>query len=231
MQARALVGAVFAPHHAEDAQFGVARLTAQDLNDLVVLRLGQLMGGDQLGRESRHACASAETMERNISRPSVEPMSGSEARSGCGIMPITLRCRIQHAGDIARRSVRVIEIAEHHAVVGFEFIEGALIRDVAALAVSDRHTQHLAACGRRREGRIGGFGPKRALRGKRISDPRCAPVHPEQARPRPESETRCKCPAPGRRQRRSASPPASPERTWRSLRSAGNRRKRIRRAG
>ena len=36
MQARALVGAVLAPHHAEDAEFGVARLAAQDVDDLVV---------------------------------------------------------------------------------------------------------------------------------------------------------------------------------------------------
>jgi len=37
-------------------------------------------------------------MERNITKPSVDPMSASEARSGCGIMPITLRAGFSTPG-------------------------------------------------------------------------------------------------------------------------------------
>src|SRR6476660_6197039 len=95
MQPRALVRAVLAPHYAEDAKLGVARLAPQNLDDLLVLRLGQLMRGDQIRRDSRHAWASAVTMDLNTTRPSVDPISSSAARSGCGIMPITLRLRLR----------------------------------------------------------------------------------------------------------------------------------------
>src|SRR5579859_6062398 len=95
MQPRALIRAVLAPHHTENAQLGVARLAPQDPDDLPVLRLGQLMRGDEIRRDRGHAWASAVTMDLKTTSPSVEPISSSAARSGCGIMPITLRSRLR----------------------------------------------------------------------------------------------------------------------------------------
>ncbi len=86
-------------------------------------------------------------MDSRITRPSAEPSRGSEARSGCGIRPMTLRLRAQNPGDIAQRSVGIVEIAEHDAVFGFELIEDAVIGEVAALPVSHGEAQDLARCG------------------------------------------------------------------------------------
>ena len=50
VDAGTLVGAVFAPHHAEDAEFGITGLAAEQSDDLLVLRGGELVLFDQLGR-------------------------------------------------------------------------------------------------------------------------------------------------------------------------------------
>ena len=71
MQARAFVGAVLAPHHAEDAEFGVGGLAAEERDDFVVFRRRQLVGFDDLGRHRQPArnagwgvrAASEETMD------------------------------------------------------------------------------------------------------------------------------------------------------------------------
>src|SRR6185436_8061146 len=94
VQPRALIRAVLAPHHAENAELRIGRFAPENSDDFVVLRPGQLMRGDQLGRDGGHACANAATMDLNTTSPSVEPISGSAARSGCGIIPITLRSRL-----------------------------------------------------------------------------------------------------------------------------------------
>ena len=52
---------------------------------------------------------------------------------------------VEDAGDVAQRAVRVVDIAEGDAVLGFEFVERALVGVVAALAVGDREVQDLAA--------------------------------------------------------------------------------------
>ena len=53
-------------------------------------------------------------------------------------MPMTLRSRIEDAGDVAQGAVGIVEVAEGHAVFGFEFIERAVVGEVAAFAVGDR---------------------------------------------------------------------------------------------
>ena len=65
-------------------------------------------------------------------------------------MPITLRSSLQNAGDVAQRSVGIIQVAQHHAILGFELVERALVGEVAAFAVRDGHAQNLALRGRRR---------------------------------------------------------------------------------
>ena len=99
MDARTLIGAVLAPHNAENAQFGVGRLAAEKSHDLVVLRDGELMLRDQLGCDFHESTGTAVGIDASIDSktpiPSVEPINGSQARSGCGIMPITLRSRLR----------------------------------------------------------------------------------------------------------------------------------------
>ena len=103
MNARALVGAVLAPHHGEDAEFGVGGLAAEDTDHLVIFAGRELMLGDDFrGKSGAHAGTAARgvvwtidcTMDWNTINPSVEPISGSVRRSGWGIMPITLRSRL-----------------------------------------------------------------------------------------------------------------------------------------
>src|ERR1019366_426179 len=97
VQAGALVRAVLAPHHRKYAQLGVARFAAEDIDDLAVFLRRQLMLGHQLGSHDggTHARTAASSIDRKTTRPSDEPISGSVARSGCGIMPITLRSRFR----------------------------------------------------------------------------------------------------------------------------------------
>src|SRR5262249_39072478 len=93
MDARAFVGAVLAPHHAEDAQLGITGLAAQDLADRRVFGFGELVLGNEVWGDG-HAATATRRSEWKTTRPSVECMSGSVARSGWGIMPITLRCSL-----------------------------------------------------------------------------------------------------------------------------------------
>jgi len=97
MQPRALVGAVLAPHDAEDAQLRVGGLAAQNREDLLVFFRRELVRLNNLRGDFAHDYLTAieETMERNSTRPSVEPISGSLARSGWGISPSTLRSRFR----------------------------------------------------------------------------------------------------------------------------------------
>ncbi len=48
MNTRAFVRAMLAPHHAEDAEFGIGRLAPEQRDDLFVLRLGELVSFDGL---------------------------------------------------------------------------------------------------------------------------------------------------------------------------------------
>src|SRR5262249_47798347 len=91
VDARTLVAAVFAPHHAEDAEFGVRGLPFQDRNDALVFGFCQIvLLKDVLGNHLR-APANAFTIDSKINFPSVLPKTDSLDRSGCGIMPRTFR--------------------------------------------------------------------------------------------------------------------------------------------
>ena len=88
---------MLAPHHGEDAEFGVGGLAAENGDDLLVLVRRELMLRDDVGSDRCHVSFAppARTSELRITSPSVEPISGSAARSGCGIMPSTLRSRFR----------------------------------------------------------------------------------------------------------------------------------------
>ena len=58
-------------------------------------------------------------------RPSLEPRSGSMARSGCGISPTTLPGAVTDPGYVVDRAVRVGEVAEHDTIFRAKFGQGA----------------------------------------------------------------------------------------------------------
>src|SRR5262249_53217631 len=95
VHARALVAAVLRPHHREDPELGEVRLAAQALHDAAVLVRRQAMPVENVALD--HRTAIAPTTDSKIMRPSTPPTSGSHARSGCGIIPTTLRCSLQIA--------------------------------------------------------------------------------------------------------------------------------------
>ena len=51
---------------------------------------------------------------------------------------MTLRLSLQMPGDVAQRAVGIIHIAQHHAVLGFQLVERAVVGEVAALAMRHR---------------------------------------------------------------------------------------------
>src|SRR4051794_12598303 len=89
--ARVLVGTVLGPEQAEHRQLDVVRVAAQLLADQLELGVGQpqlaVLGGLDAHAATRPSTAPA---PRNSRSPSVEPVSGSTACSGCGISPRTL---------------------------------------------------------------------------------------------------------------------------------------------
>src|SRR5215475_8383147 len=94
MNPRALIRAVLAPHHAEDSELRIPRFAAKDRDNLLVFVRRELVLCDEIfGDRHRHARTATRIMEWNMVRPSLDPSRSSDARSGCGIMPMTLRSR------------------------------------------------------------------------------------------------------------------------------------------
>ena len=89
--------------------------------------------------------------------PSVEPISGSRGALGVRHHAHHVALAVQDAGDVAQRAVGIVDVAEGDAVFGFEFVERALVGEVAAFAVGDGQAQDLAFLRRAGEGRIGGL--------------------------------------------------------------------------
>src|SRR5205823_2876806 len=99
---RRFVRAVLAPHHREDTQLGVRRRAPEDVVNALEFVGGQAVLLGELRRDLRfgflHAPtragaprteASADSNSRRPSSPP-SPSSASQARSGCGMRPITL---------------------------------------------------------------------------------------------------------------------------------------------
>ena len=117
VHARALVAAVLGPHHREDAELGQVRLAAQEarrcarirpasgrgvrapwsIMDHLRARLSVEAGTARLALSDVSASDDSRRAitDSKITRPSALPSSGSHARSGCGIMPTTLRASLQ----------------------------------------------------------------------------------------------------------------------------------------
>ena len=93
LTAGVFVGAVLAPHHREHAQFRFVGFPAQPFLNPVKLLRGQPKFQGKIPR--LHEDLPAPAAPRRIPRPSIPPISGSQQRSGCGIMPSTLPSRLR----------------------------------------------------------------------------------------------------------------------------------------
>ena len=97
------------------------------------------------------------TTDSNSTRPSALPSTRSQARSGCGIRPTTLRASLQIPAMLrtepfglaaSLRSALRVAVAEDDAAARLQRVDHLGVGEVVAFAVSDRQLQHLA--GRRR---------------------------------------------------------------------------------
>ena len=92
---------------------------------------------------------SARTTDSNSTSPSPLPSIGSQARSGCGIMPTTLRRSLQMPAmfraapfgfaRLRRLAGRGVDVAEDHPAIPLERVEHVVGREVVAFAVVDRN--------------------------------------------------------------------------------------------
>ena len=152
VKARALVGAVLAPHHAEDAELGVGGLAPQQRHDLPIFALRQLMEGDQIGSDRAHSRGAGDGPREGFQNH--QSVGGSHQRLGGAFRmrhhAHDIALFVQNAGDVAQGAVGIIEIAEHHAIFGFQLIERALVGNITAFSMRDGQMQNLAFCRRRR---------------------------------------------------------------------------------
>jgi len=125
---------------------------------------------DEIGsdRARRHARTAARIIEGEMVKPSLESHEVLLGPSGCGIKPITLRPWLSTPAIIAHRPVG-IQVAEGDAVLRLELVQGALVGDVAALAVGNGKAEDFALVGA--EVKASGWsGCADGRRGKRIGD-------------------------------------------------------------
>ena len=105
--------------------------------------------------------------------------------------------RVGDAGDVAVRAVRVdVDVAGDDPALGLELVEGALVGDVAALAVLQRDDDLLA--GARSRGPGGGrrSRPAAAGRGRRSAGGRCGSARRAAGATRTGPGSRCRCRGP-----------------------------------
>ena len=128
-----LVGAMLRPHHREDAELDQVRRTPDQLDDLLVLVPVQPVRLDRFRR--RHPRPTVRNRESKIGP--APGMSGT-------CVDVTFRMRHQpqyvtgsigDSGDVARRAVRILDVAEHHPPLAFQPIQHLGSRSVVAVAV------------------------------------------------------------------------------------------------
>src|SRR5690242_18849651 len=86
------------PHHRENAKLRDVRVPSQNGFDAQILFVSETVSMNKI-RRNRTSHAEVIKTDPNIDRsrgkPSSLPSRASQARSGCGIIPTTLRCRLQ----------------------------------------------------------------------------------------------------------------------------------------
>src|SRR3954467_11824596 len=100
---RALVAAVLGPHHRKNSKLRQRRFASQRLDDAIVFVGGKPVPFQQRGVDGTHGAAvlirppaaTWDSTDSNSTRPSALPSIDSQARSGCGISPTTLRAALQ----------------------------------------------------------------------------------------------------------------------------------------
>ena len=158
-----LVGAVLAPHHRVDGQLGAGRAAAEDLADpgVLVLLHAQLGEGLRLVRRVGRVLDGVDTHAGTPAREREEaeavgarPGQRLDGVLGVRHQPDDVAGRVGDAGDVAVGAVGVAaEVAHDDPALGLELVEGALVGDVAALAVLQRDDDLLALAVLARPGR------------------------------------------------------------------------------
>src|SRR5689334_17922117 len=84
---------MLAPHDRENTQFDKIWISTKQLPDARIFVPRQAVRANDLRRDRRVPAHQDSASSRlwNMARPEVEPSSGSQARSGCGIRPRILR--------------------------------------------------------------------------------------------------------------------------------------------
>ena len=121
-----------------------------------------LMTSSRAVREAPCAGERARSPIRTARSPSALPSTVSQARSGCGIRPTTLRRSLQIPAMLLSDAVRVglvgdraarVAVAEDHAPLDSSALDHVRLGEVVALAVRDRNA---AAPGRGRHATVNG---------------------------------------------------------------------------
>ena len=178
VHARALVAAVLRPHHGEDAQLGrgsargratrrsavLVGASGRGARGCLVVRRCIVMRGRSRAARATAPDANGGTTDSNITQAVGLPSAISQARSGCGIRPTTLRRSLQMPAMLFDRAVgiRLVgrrrprrRVAEDDLAVLLEPPQHVGRRVVVAFAVRDRNAEHLPGGTRAGERRVG----------------------------------------------------------------------------
>ena len=226
VDARALVAAVLRPHHREDAELGLGRLALQRPRRCARIRLrvtvltpfDSLTPARDWRPERRLPARATMTTDSNRTRPSALPSDASQARSGCGISPTTLRASLQMPAMLCDRAVRIGRVGDLAARVAVaEDRRGRAPRArastvgrrvVVALAVRDRQPQHAAPARARRVNGVSVCSTRTSTCSQWNLRSRLRSIAPGSRPPRAGPGSRCRCRAPGRRRARTPGSPA-----------------------
>ena len=152
VEARTLIGAVLAPHHGEDAEFGVGRFAAENRDNPAVLFRRELMRRNNVGSDRCHCLFGCQRVHERAEND--ESIRGAHQRIGRALRmrhhAEHIALPVQNSGNVADGAIARRRVAERDAILGFEFVENAVVGVVVAFAVGDRDVQDLAL--RRRVG-------------------------------------------------------------------------------
>ena len=193
-------------------------------------------------RRSAVRRARLSTIERKITRPSVEPRPRFHGALRMRHQADHIALAIAEAGDGVERAIGIrveiieagiapvgVNVAKNDLFVAFEFGERGRVAEIIAFHVRDRHFQNLAGVRGAGEWRVRVFHANVHLAAEEAQAPDCASSRRAAIPLRGESGSRCRCRAPARPSARTRRRLSSPEKIARWRRCADNRRKQTRR--
>ena len=201
MGAGGFVGAMLAPHHAEDAQLDHAGLAAHQPQDAVIFGVRKPVLADDLRRDGSSAVALMTGLQPGSGTGRGRrcgPSSGSTTRSGCGIRPSTLRFSLMMPAMLRAEPLGLSPgIAEDHAALAFQPIERLRLGEIVAFAMRHRKRHPLALV--IFAGEDAGFPPLSSVTGRQTNfRPALRISAPGSRWLRSAPGSRCRCPAPRR---------------------------------